>query len=129
MVLPLYKTKNRITAFIFLEDTFIQAKSHTECVINILIKEEIVKDESEFYKNMKDNLFKKYIEHLTAEIEGQSVFGELNVYNGRLSVIVFDKLNRFGLECIKKKSKELWGELPIYYLNLDSANKTFIELT
>ena len=88
----MYKAKDRISAFIFLEDTFVQAESHTGCVINILIKENIVKSESEFYQNMKDNIFKKYIEHITAEIEGQSVFGELNIYNGKLSVIVFDKL-------------------------------------
>ena len=128
-VLRLYRSKDRITAFIFLEDTFIQAKSHTDCVINILINEEIVKDENEFYKNMKDNMFKKYIEHLTAEIEGQSVFGELNIHNGKLSLIVFDKLNRFGLEIIRKKSRELWGDIPIYYLNLNSTHKTVIELT
>ena len=129
VVLSLYKSKDRISAFIFMEDTFIQARSHTDCVINILISEDIVKDEREFYKNMKDNVFKKYIEHLTAEIEGQSVFGELNICNGRLSIIVFDKLNRFGFESIKRKSKELWGDLPIYYLNLETATKTFIELT
>lgn len=127
-MLPLYKSKDRITAFIFLEDTFIQAKSHTDCVINILINEDIVKDENEFYKNMKDSVFKKYIEHITAEIEGQSVFGELNIYNGKLSVIVFDKLNSYGIKIIKEKSKELWGNIPIYYLNLETPNRVFIEL-
>ena len=124
----MYKAKDRISAFIFLEDTFVQAESHTGCVINILIKENIVKSESEFYQNMKDNIFKKYIEHITAEIEGQSVFGELNIYNGKLSVIVFDKLNSYGIKIIKEKSKELWGNIPIYYLNLETPNRVFIEL-
>mgnify|MGYP003296897537 CR=1 FL=1 len=38
----MYNSKNRISAFIFIEDTFVQAETHTQCVINILIAENII---------------------------------------------------------------------------------------
>ena len=124
----MYKSKDRLSAFIFLEDTFIQADTHTECVINILIAEDIVPDEKTFYKKMKDDIFKKYIEHLTAEIEGQSVFGEIGIYNGKVSVVVFDRLNIHGINSIREQAKKILGDVPIYYLNLNTPNRVLVKL-
>lgn len=124
----MYNSKNRISAFIFIEDTFIQAETHTQCVINILIAENIVPDSKTFYKQMRDSLFKKYVEHLTAQIEGQSVFGEIGIYNGKVSVVVFDRLNTHGIDSIRKAAKPTMGDVPIYYLNLNTSNRILVEL-
>ena len=124
----LYSLKNRVSAFIFIADTFIQAESHTQCVINILISEHIIKDDKEFYQQMKNPLSKKYIEGFIEQIENQSVFGEFNIYHGRMAVIVFDKLNSFGIYSIKNKSKELFGDIPLYYLNLENNKRQLTEL-
>ena len=124
----MYKSKNRPSAFIFLEDTFIQADTHTECIINILIAEDIIPDEKTFYKQMKDDMFKKYIEHLTAEIEGQSVFGEIGIHNGKVSIVVFDRLNLHGITSIKSAAKSILGDVPIYYLNLNTPNRVLVEV-
>lgn len=127
-MLSLYKLKNRISAFIFLENRFVQAETHTLCVIDILKSEKIVKDERDFNKQMRDKFTKTYIEHLTSEIENQSIFGEIAIHNGRVSLIVFDRLNRYGLDSIKAKSKEVFGDVPIYYLNLNTTNRVLMEL-
>ncbi len=126
----LYSLKNRISAFVFLEDTFVQAPSHSQCVMNILIGERIIRSEDEYYHLMKQPNTQKQLQQIIKEIENRSVFGELTLYKGRLAIIVFDELSSYGIYTIKNATKGVMGDLPIYYLNLneDSKNKHLKEL-
>lgn len=77
---------------------------------------------------MKNPFKKKDIEYWVEEIEHNSVFGELTIFNGKLAIVVFDKLNNFGFRAIKDKSLEIFGDLPIYYLNVANPNRCVVEL-
>lgn len=116
-----YNPKARLSAFIFVENKLYLAKTHTECLINLLIEKKLLKNEKQFFKMLNSNKtkYQQQIKSWSNEVEKCSIFGELSFFNHQLALFVFDDINNFGLECLKKIVLYQYGNIPIYYAKYD----------
>ena len=114
-----YSLDNRLNAFIFIENEFIQNDTHTDCVICFLINKKLILNEKRFFKMLKHKHKKIILNNWLKQIEDNSVFGEIAIFDNKISLIVFDDLSRFGLEALKLKAFEKFGDIPILYAKYD----------
>ena len=118
-----YNPKARLSAFIFVENKLYLAKTHTDCLITLLIEKKLLKNEKQFFKMLNSNKdkYKKQIENWSKEVEKCSIFGELSFFNHQLSLFVFDDINNYGLECLKFATINQYGNIPLYYAKYDTT--------
>lgn len=114
-----YNPQARLSAFIFVENNLYLAKTHTECIIQLLIEKELVKNETHFYKLLNSEKTKDQIESWSSQIENCSIFGELAFYDKKLTLFLFDKVTEYGLEKIKECTFNKYGEIDIYQAKYD----------
>ena len=123
--------KNRINAFIFIENKFYSNKFHTECVTDFLIDKGLIKTDKEFYSMLECDKTKEKALKWKSIIEEHCVFGETALINGELVVVIFDKLTEYGLTTIRAKADEVFGIKKILlakYILGSSSKFEFIEI-
>lgn len=114
--------RNRVTAFIFIEDEFYSDNLHTECVTKYLKKKKLIKNDKELYSMLKNKTKEHIARQWLKEIEYHCIFGEISVIENELSLIVFENLTEDGIKLLKEKGIERFGVKEMY-LALYTGNK------
>lgn len=115
-------SKNRVTAFIFIEDEFYSDNLHTECVTNYLKKKKLIKTDKELYSMLKNSKKEHIARQWLKEIEYHCIFGEVAVINNKLSLIVFENLTDEGISILKEEGIKKFG-IEEMYMALYTGNK------
>ena len=106
--------RNRINAFIYIEDEFYSDNLHTECVTAYLKKKKLITRDSDLYKMLSDDTQKQQARQWLNEIEYNCLFGEIALLDGEITMIIYDKLTDEGAVIMKKKAFEKYGITKIY---------------
>ena len=114
--------KNRITAFIFIEDEFYSEDLHTECVTKYLINKKLIRTDKELYSMLKNSKKEHIARQWLKEIEYHCIFGEVSVIDNELSLVVFENLTDEGIKILKDKGMKKFGTENMY-MALYTGNK------
>lgn len=116
-----YNPKARICAFIYAENKLYLGKTHTECIMNLLIEKRMIKNEKQFFKmlNSDNEKYINQIQNWSFEIEKCSIFGELSFFNNNLTAFVFDFVTNYGLQSLKNILHNKYGPINIYQAKYD----------
>lgn len=114
--------KNRVTAFIFIEDEFYSDELHTECVTNYLKTKKLIKSDNELYSMLSNSKKEHIARRWIKEIEYHCVFGEVSIIDNKLSLVVFEHLTEEGILILKEKGIKKFG-IEDMYMALYTGNK------
>lgn len=123
-----YNPQARLSAFIFVENRFYLAKTHTECLINYLIEKKVLKSEKQFFKMINNKKYEDKVKEWSQEVEKCSIFGEMSFYNHGLAMFVFDNISELGLKCLHPAMLRQFGNIPLYYAEYNCQSMTKFEL-
>ena len=106
--------KNRIIAFIFIENEFFADDLHTECVTKYLKNKKLIKTDNELYAMLKNSKKEHIARKWLKEIEYHCIFGEVAIINDKLSLVVFENLTDEGITLLKKRGMEDFNTEEMY---------------
>lgn len=123
-----YQPYNRINAFIYIENELYIGETHTECILKILLKKGVVKNEKQFYRMLKRQQQNHKLQSWSNYIQSNSIFGEFSYMNRKEHAIVFDELTDYGIERLAVKLREYHKKVDIIYAKYNHMAQSHYEL-